>query len=194
MLTIEQALANIRAGIKPVATEEVFIPEALGRVLAEDVSATVSHPPQAVSAMDGYAVRAADVSTVPATLTQIGEAAAGHLFDGTVDTGQCTRIFTGGALPKGADCIVIQEDTDADGMQITIKESSEAGDWVRPEGLDFAAGKVLLRAGRVLSARDLGVASAAGATWDGWSSGASACCTATSARLLILRGSELRIG
>lgn len=165
MLTIEQALANIRAGIKPVATEEVFIPEALGRVLAEDVCATVSHPPQAVSAMDGYAVRAADVSSVPATLTKIGEAAAGHLFDGTVGAGQCTRIFTGGALPKGADCIVIQEDTDVDGVQITIKETSKAGEWVRPEGLDFAAGKVLLQAGRVLSARDLGVASAAGATW-----------------------------
>jgi molybdopterin molybdotransferase len=165
VLTIEQALANIRAGVKPVATNEVFISDALGRVLAEDVIATVSHPPQAVSAMDGYAVRAADVAAVPAILTQIGEAAAGHVFDGSVGPGQCTRIFTGGALPKGADCVVIQEDTDASGAAITIKESSEPGDWVRPEGLDFKAGTVLLQAGRVLSARDLGVAAAAGATW-----------------------------
>lgn len=165
MLTIEQALANIRVGVKPVATNEVFISDALGRVLAEDVIATVSHPPQAVSAMDGYAVRAADVAAVPAILTQIGEAAAGHVFDGSVGPGQCTRIFTGGALPKGADCVVIQEDTDASGAAITIKESSKPGDWVRPEGLDFKAGTVLLQAGRVLSARDLGVAAAAGATW-----------------------------
>ncbi|MEX2311580.1 MAG: molybdopterin molybdenumtransferase MoeA, partial [Rhodospirillales bacterium] len=165
MLSIEQALDNIRSAIKPLASEEVFIAEALSRVLAEDVCAAVSHPPQAVSAMDGYAVRAADVSSVPTTLTQIGEAAAGHLFDGMVGTGQCARIFTGGALPEGADCIVIQEDTDADGMQITIREAARPGEWVRPEGLDFAAGKVLLQAGRVLTARDLGVASAAGATW-----------------------------
>ena len=77
MLSIEEALDKIRASIKPLASEEIFISDALGRVLAEDVTATLSHPPQAVSAMDGYAVRASDVAEVPATLTQIGEAAAG---------------------------------------------------------------------------------------------------------------------
>jgi len=165
MLSIEDALEKIRSGITPLATEEIFITDALGRVLAEDVIATVSHPPQAVSAMDGYAVRAEDVGTVPVTLTQIGEAAAGHVFDGSVGPGECARIFTGGALPKGADSIVIQEDTVADGDRITIKETAAAGEWVRAAGLDFAAGKVLLAAGRVLSARDIGLAAAAGATW-----------------------------
>ena len=165
MLTVEEALAKIRAAIGPVASEEIFISEALGRVLVDDIRALVSHPPQAVSAMDGYAVRAADAATVPVTLTQIGEAAAGHVFPGTVGAGQCTRIFTGGALPAGADAVVIQEDTDADGTQITIKDAAEPGAWVRPEGLDFKAGEVLLKAGRLISARDIGVAAAAGATW-----------------------------
>lgn len=165
MLSIEEALDKIRSGIAPLATEEIFVADALGRVLAEDVIATLSHPPQAVSAMDGYAVRAADVAKVPTTLTRIGEAAAGHEFAGEVGPGECTRIFTGGALPRGADCIVIQEDTDVDGDRITIKEAASPGAWVRAEGLDFAAGRVLLQAGRVMTARDVGLAAAAGATW-----------------------------
>ncbi|MGJ3258767.1 MAG: molybdopterin molybdotransferase MoeA [Rhodospirillales bacterium] len=165
MLSIEEALDKIRSGIAPLPTEEIFVSDALGRVLAEDVIATLSHPPQAVSAMDGYAVRAGDTTEVPATLTQIGEAAAGHKFAGEIGPGECARIFTGGALPKGADSIVIQEDTDTDGDRITIKEAAKAGEWVRAEGLDFAAGKVLLKAGRVMTARDVGLAAAAGATW-----------------------------
>ena len=165
MLSIEEAIDKVRAGCAPLPSEEIFVTDALGRVLAEDVVAQVSHPPQAVSAMDGYAVRAADAATVPCTLERIGEAAAGHGFDGTVGPGQCARIFTGGALPKGADSIVIQEDTEASGTAITIKEAAEPGAWVRPEGLDFAAGRTLLEKGRLVTARDLGLMAAAGATW-----------------------------
>ncbi len=121
MLSIDEALAKIRAAIQPLAGEEIFVADALGRVLADDIIADVSHPPQAVSAMDGYAVRAADIPAAPAQLTQIGEAAAGHVFAGTVGQGECTRIFTGGALPQGADSIVIQEDTTTDGDTIIIK-------------------------------------------------------------------------
>jgi len=165
MLSIEEALEKIRNAIEPVATEEIFVTDALGRVLAADVIAEVSHPPQAVSAMDGYAVRAADVPKAPTTLKMIGEAAAGHVFTGNVGEGQCTRIFTGGGLPDGADTIIIQEDTETDGDQITMLEAPKPGQWVRPEGLDFARGKTLLPAGQLLSARDLGLAAAAGATW-----------------------------
>lgn len=165
MLSIEEALEKIRKAIEPVATEEIFVTDALGRVLAADVIAEVSHPPQAVSAMDGYAVRAADVPKAPTTLKMIGEAAAGHVFTGNVGEGQCTRIFTGGGLPDGADTIIIQEDTETDGDQITMLEAPKPGQWVRPEGLDFARGKMLLPAGQLLSARDLGLAAAAGATW-----------------------------
>lgn len=165
MLSIEEALSKIRESIAPVATEDVFVTDALGRVLADDVIAEVSHPPQAVSAMDGYAVRAADVPSAPVTLKMIGEAAAGHVFKGAVGAGECTRIFTGGGLPDGADTIIIQEDTKTDGDQITMLEAPKPAQWVRPEGLDFAHGKTLLAAGRLLSARDLGLAAAAGATW-----------------------------
>ena len=165
MLSIDEALAKIRAAIQPLAGEEIFVADALGRVLADDIIADVSHPPQAVSAMGGYAVRAADIPAAPAQLTQIGEAAAGHVFAGTVGQGECTRIFTGGALPQGADSIVIQEDTTTDGDTIIINEAPELGAWVRPKGLDFAAGKTLLAADTLLTARDLGLASAAGATW-----------------------------
>ena len=165
MLSIDDALTKIRDAITPVATEEVFVTDALGRVLAADVIAEVSHPPQAVSAMDGYAVRAADVLTAPISLKMIGEAAAGHVFTGSVSPGQCTRIFTGGALPNGADTVIIQEDTETDGDQISMLEAPKPGQWVRAEGLDFASGKTLIPAGRLLSARDLGVAAAAGATW-----------------------------
>lgn len=165
MLSIDEALEKIRAAISPVQSEEVFITDALGRVLVDDVVATISHPPQAVSAMDGYAVRAEDVASVSCQLKQIGEAAAGHLFEGSVSAGECVRIFTGGAVPKGADSIVIQEDTDADGDQITIKEAAKPGEWVRDKGLDFDAGKLLLPKNRMMSARDVGLAAAAGATW-----------------------------
>jgi molybdopterin molybdotransferase len=165
MLSIDDALTKIRDSIAPVATEEVFVTAALGRVLAADVIAEVSHPPQAVSAMDGYAVRAEDVPKAPTTLRMIGEAAAGHVFSGSVGPGECTRIFTGGALPSGADTVIIQEDTETDGDQISMLEAPKPGQWVRAEGLDFALGKTLIPAGQLLSARDLGLAAAAGATW-----------------------------
>ena len=114
MLSVEEAHARIVAAFAPVAPETVNVADALGRVLAEDVVARVSQPPAAVSAMDGYAVRASDVASVPVTLTLIGAAPAGGAYDGTVQAGQCVRIFTGGPLPQGADAIVIQEDVTAE--------------------------------------------------------------------------------
>ncbi len=165
MLSVEEALAQIRARIVPVETEEVPLADALGRVLAADALAETTHPPVTVSAMDGYALRWDDCLTVPVTLRMIGASAAGNPFTGTVGKGECTRIFTGAALPDGADAIVIQEDTDADGDAITMKESPKPADWVRPAGLDFKAGDALLKAGRRLSARDLGLAAAMGLTW-----------------------------
>ena len=165
MLSVAEALAKVTGGVRRVAAVQVALPEALGRVLAGDVAARLSHPPAAVSAMDGYAVRAADVTGVPVTLTQIGESAAGSGFDGTVGAGETVRIFTGAPLPGGADTIIIQEVTDADGAAVTIKESADQGAFVRPAGLDFSEGDVLLRAGRVLTARDLGLAAAMNVPW-----------------------------
>jgi molybdopterin molybdotransferase len=165
MLSVAEALARITAAFAPLPAETVSLAEALGRTLAEDVLARVNQPPVAVSAMDGYAVRATDVATVPARLRVVGEAPAGGAFAGTVGAGEAVRIFTGGPLPAGADAIVIQEDTECDGDAVLIKEPAKAGAFVRPAGLDFRTGDVGIAAGRVLGARDIGLAAAMNHPW-----------------------------
>ena len=169
MLSVAEALARITAAFAPLPAETVGLTEALGRVLAEDVVARVTQPPTDVSAMDGYAVRAADVAQAsadaPARLEVIGRAPAGGAFEGAVGPGQAVRIFTGAPVPTGADAIVIQEDTERDGDIVVVKESAAAGEYVRPAGLDFRAGAVGLTAGRLLSARDVGLAAAMDRPW-----------------------------
>ncbi|MBV8165218.1 MAG: molybdopterin molybdotransferase MoeA, partial [Alphaproteobacteria bacterium] len=168
MIPVEDALGRILAGLAkhaPLAAEDILLSEALGRVLAEDVCARVTQPPAALSAMDGWAVRAADVATVPATLTRIGSVPAGASFDGTVGPGETVRIFTGAPLPAGADTIVIQEDADQDGDRVRVREGAPKGTFVRPAGLDFTKGAVGLTAGRRLTARDVGLAAAMNHPW-----------------------------
>jgi molybdopterin molybdotransferase len=164
-LTVEQALQRITGAFKTLPSEQVALPEGLGRVLAEDIAARTTQPPAAVSAMDGYAVRAADVAKVPCELKLVGMSQAGLGFDGEVDAGTCVRIFTGAPVPLGADTIVIQEDTEADGNRITVKQSSPVGADIRPAGLDFTEGQVLIKAGRRLTARDLGLAASMNVPW-----------------------------
>ena len=103
MISVEEARARMTGAFQPVSAETVGLAEGLGRVLAEDLVARVTQPPAAVSAMDGYAVRAADVAEAPITLTQIGKAPAGSAYNGLVGPGQTVRIFTGAPLPQGAD-------------------------------------------------------------------------------------------
>ncbi len=165
MIPVAEARQRILADLPVMPPEQVGLNEALGRVLAEDVAARRTQPPQAVSAMDGYAVRAADVASVPANLTVIGTAPAGAPFEGTVGDGETVRIFTGAAMPAGADAIVIQEVTERDGDTVTVKETSAVGRYVRPAGLDFSTGDVLLKAGSVLNARDIGLAAAMNVPW-----------------------------
>ncbi len=165
MIAVEEALARILAAMPALPAETVGLREALGRVLAEPVIARLTQPPSAVSAMDGYAVRAEDVTETPVTLHQIGEAPAGSAHDGTVGPGETVRIFTGGLLPEGADAIVIQENTESDGARITILKPAPAGHYVRPEGLDFRAGQVGVEAGRRLTVRDFGLAAAMNVPW-----------------------------
>ena len=160
LIPVAEARQRLIESLKPLATDSVPLMEAVGRVLAEDVKAHVTHPPSDVSAMDGYAVRAADVAAIPARVSLVGESAAGHPWSGTVQAGQAVRIFTGAHVPNGADAIVIQEDTDASGTAITIKESSHVGRHIRPAGQDFKTGDVMLRAPRRLTARDIGLAGA----------------------------------
>jgi molybdopterin molybdotransferase len=165
MLSVAEARARIVAAFHPLGSEQVGLLSALGRVLAADVAARVTQPPAAVSAMDGYAVRADDVAKVPARLRIVGQAPAGGSYEGPVTAGQAVRIFTGGPLPVGADTIIIQEDTTAEGDHVVVREGAPRGTYVRPAGLDFKVGDVLLQKGRLLTARDIGIAASMNAPW-----------------------------
>lgn len=165
MISVAEALERVLKPFAPLPAETVSVAEAFGRVLAQDVMARVTQPPHAVSAMDGYAVRAADVARAPATLKVIGAVPAGGLFEGEVKPGEAVRIFTGAPLPAGSDSIVIQEDTEAGDGTVTVKEACKLGNYVRPAGLDFAEGDSGPRAGRLLSTRDVGLIAAMNHPW-----------------------------
>ncbi len=158
LMPVADALAAILAGAGPLAEEMVALDQAFHRVLARDVAARRTQPPQAMSAMDGYAVRAADAAQAQARLKVIGEVAAGRPFERAVGPGEAVRIFTGGVIPDGADAVVIQEDTVADESGITLTEAAVKGRHIRPAGVDFNQGDVLLSAGSRLTDRDLSLA------------------------------------
>lgn len=155
LMPVSEALQRVLADAEPVGTERAALTDALGRVLADDLTASRTQPPADVSAMDGYAVRAADVAQAPASLTVIGEVAAGHPFDGDVMPGQAARIFTGGLLPRGADCVVVQEVTRREDDTVIVERSGVAGRHIRRKGIDFTEGLVLLTRGTRLNDRDL---------------------------------------
>jgi molybdopterin molybdotransferase len=158
MMPVTEALAAVVAGAEPLDEEMVALDAAHHRVLARDVASLRTQPPQAMSAMDGYAVRSTDASEVAARLKVVGEIAAGRPFDRTIGQGEAARIFTGGVIPAGADAVIIQEDTVVDGCHITITEAAIAGRHIRPAGIDFREGDVLLAKGRRLTDRDLSLA------------------------------------
>jgi len=155
LMPVAEALRQVLAGTAPLGTETVALDDALGRVLATDLAARRTQPPNDVSAMDGYAVRAEDTATEPSSLTIIGEVAAGHPFEGKVGPGQAARIFTGGVVPEGADCVVIQEVTERDGDRVTIQRPGIKGRNIRLKGIDFSEGQILLERGRRLHDRDV---------------------------------------
>jgi molybdopterin molybdotransferase len=160
LMPVSDALAAILDGAQPLSEEIVALDAAFHRTLARDVAAKRTQPPQAMSAMDGYAVRAADAADLKARLKVIGEVAAGRPFGRTVGAGEAARIFTGGVIPDGADAVIIQEDTKSDGDTITVTEAAVKGRHIRPAGVDFSEGDVLLARGRRLSDRDLSLAAA----------------------------------
>jgi molybdopterin molybdotransferase len=157
-MPVADALAAILAGAEPLGEEMVALDAAYHRVLARDVAALRTQPPQAMSAMDGYAVRASDAAHVNARLKVIGEVAAGRPFDRALGPREAARIFTGGVVPDGADAVVLQEDTVVDGTGINITEAAVAGRHIRPAGVDFRKGDLLLAAGSRLTDRDLSLA------------------------------------
>ena len=146
------------ATVAPLGAEATALAEALGRVLAQDVVASRDQPPFAASAMDGWAVRAADG---PGRLKIVGESAAGHGFADAVGPGEAVRIFTGAAVPTGADAVVIQEEAARDGDHVVIPAVTHPRH-VRPPGQDFRAGDRLLAAGTRLDPWRLSLAAAAG--------------------------------
>ena len=165
MISVEEALSRLLAPLEKLPLEQISIVDAIGRVLAEDLAARRTQPPFAVSAMDGYAVRAEDVAAVPVELRIVAEVPAGAGFGGHVGPREAARIFTGAPMPAGTDTIVIQEDTQRDGERVRVLEGAARGRYVRREGLDFGEGDVLLRAGRRLTARDIGLAAAMNRPW-----------------------------
>jgi molybdopterin molybdotransferase len=164
MLTVAEARARILANLPVTGPETVSLAEAWGRVLAHPVTARLTQPPADVSAMDGYAARAAD-ATAGASLTIIGDAPAGHPFPGQIGPGQCLRLFTGSVIPAGADTVILQEDVERHAIHITLRESARHGAHIRPKGQDFAAGDTILHAGARLGARQIGIAAAANHAW-----------------------------
>lgn len=158
LLAVEDARGRMLAEIEALPAENLPLARAVGRVLAEDVTAARDQPPFHASAMDGWAVRSADT---PGRLTITGESAAGHGFGAALGPGEAVRIFTGAALPSGADTVVIQEDAQRDGEAV-IAPQTPAGEHVRAQGRDFTAGEVLLRAGQRIDPWRLSLAASAG--------------------------------
>ena len=159
MISVDEALERILTAVEPLESETVGLAEAAGRVLAGDVRAELFNPAFDVSAMDGYAVRAEDVRPAT-TLTMIGTSQAGAGFEGTVGPGQCTRIFTGAPVPAGANAVIMQEETRADGDAITFESDVAPGRSIRFRGEDFALGDVLVAAGAALDPRKIALAAA----------------------------------
>jgi len=158
LLSVGEARAIMLSAVAGLKSEALLLDDALGRVLAGSVVASRDQPPFPVSAMDGYALRHVDA---PGTLTLIGESAAGRGFSGRCEPGTAVRISTGAAVPDGADTIVIQEDVHRQGDRVEVPATA-AGNNIRPQGLDFSRGQVLLQTGRKLDGVSLSLAAAAG--------------------------------
>jgi molybdopterin molybdotransferase len=167
MLSVEEALDAILGQIQPMPAETVQLSEAHRRVLAQDLVAPLDLPPFANSAMDGYAVRADDLAgaseATPRALSVAGIAPAGAIFAGEVHPDTAVRIFTGGAMPAGADAVVPQEDTTrAEEGIVLVRAQATPGQFVRPAGSDLIAGTTILSRGTMLGSSEIAAIAAAG--------------------------------
>jgi len=161
LISVEEAHVRLMALLTPVSTESVPLAAAGGRILAADVVAQRAQPPVAISAMDGYALRAVDLAA-GASLRVIGTSAAGRGFGGAVGPGEAVRILTGAPVPAGADMVLIQEDAEAGEGAVVPKPGHDTDANIRPAGGDFPAG-ARIRAPRRLSPADLALVAAMGA-------------------------------
>lgn len=161
MISVSNALNVLRQHQAKRPIMSVSLAESLGAILAEDITAKITLPPLAASAMDGYAVKLSDVGKAGAKLNVIGESPAGHPFQGTVKRGQAVRIFTGGAVPQGADHIVIQENALRDGDTLTTLFDNDAPRHIRKAGIDFKIGDTLITKGTRIGPMHIAIAAAA---------------------------------
>lgn len=162
LLPVADALARIiaAASARPRAIEQVPVGQADGRVLAADLAAQRTQPPADVSAMDGFALRAADTNPPGKPLAIIGESAAGHPYGGVIRPGQATRIYTGAVVPEGADAVLLQERAQVSGDALRSEITLTAGTFIRRAGRDFTSGEVHLRAGTRLTPGAIALAGA----------------------------------
>ncbi len=159
LLPVQDALNQILTSARQdTGVETISLYNAHNRTLATDLHAKRIQPPEDMSAMDGYAVRIADLETLPATLTLLGQSAAGNGFKGELSTKTCVRIFTGAPIPPGADTVIIQENTTVNGADITVLNAHEKGKNIRKAGIDFNQGDMLLPSGTRLGAAQLALA------------------------------------
>lgn len=155
LMPVETALNKILDQVKPLDTvTTVALADAMGKVLAEDILSPINVPPFANSAMDGYALRSADLEQTD-TLEMVGKSFAGIPFDGICQSGQCIRIMTGAELPAGTDTVIMQEETEVDGNSIRFTVKAPCGDNVRPIGDDVAQGDVVVAKGNRITAREM---------------------------------------
>ncbi len=162
MISIEEARARILAALRPTHPEIVPLSAASGRVLAAPIRARLNQPPHDLSAMDGFALRAADADK---TLEIMGEAPAGHPFASALRPGETIRLYTGSVVPAGADCVIIQENAEVIGNQVRFRTQAEPGQNIRRQGQDFALDDELLAPGTRLTPRAIGLAAAANHPW-----------------------------
>ncbi len=160
LLSVADALARILAPARSLPLETVPLAQVRGRTLAEDLAALRTQPPTDVSAMDGYALRHADLEDLSVPLKLVGESAAGRRYGGALQPGETVRIFTGAPVPEGADTVLIQENAAADGRLVRATERPAGGRNIRAAGLDFREGEVLLRAGTRMGAAEIALAAA----------------------------------
>jgi molybdopterin molybdotransferase len=167
-LTVTEAAAAVLADLRPLGSETVRLEDALGRVLARDVTSPLALPPWDNASMDGYAVRAADVrgarSDAPVALPVTATIAAGGIAATPLTAGTAMRIMTGAPVPKGADSVIRVEDTDRGDERVLIVDARDAGRNVRPRGEDLGSGAIALIAGTVIGPPQLGVLASVGAS------------------------------
>lgn len=167
MLSLTEARFAILNKITCLPPELIGIDAAVGRVCAAPIHARLNQPPTAVSSMDGYALASAAFHDHQA-FKQVATIPAGKPWDGSLDRGQCARIFTGGVIPAGADCVIIQENATKDKDRpafIYFSDAPTKNQWIRPKAYDFAIGAQILSAGSIIHARDIGVIASANHPW-----------------------------